>query len=73
MRTYTVNNDLNIHENFLGFYEIPNLKSKTIVSVIKDALIRMQFPLNNCREQIYDGARNMLGRGESGVAAKILE
>ena len=70
--TRTVNDGLIVHENFLGFYEIPNIKSKTIVSVIKDALIRMQLPLSNCRGQTYDGASNMLGK-KSGVAALILE
>ena len=52
--TRTVNNDLIVHENFLGFYEIPNIKSETIVSVIKDSLIRMQLTLANCRGKTYD-------------------
>ena len=37
--TRTVNKDLIVQENFLGFYEIPNIKGETIVSAIKDALI----------------------------------
>ena len=67
----TVNDNLEVFEHFLGFYELPNIRSETIVTAIKDALIRMQMPLSSCRGQIYDGASNMLGKN-SGVAAKIL-
>ena len=61
-----------IHEDFLGFYEIPNIKSETIVSAITDILLRIQISLDNCRGQCYDGASNMLGK-KSGVAKKIQE
>ena len=67
----TVNDNLEVFECFLGFYEIPNVRSETIFTAIKDALIRMQLPLSSCRGQTYDGASNMLGK-KSGVAAKIL-
>lgn len=70
--TRTVDGDLNVSENFLGFYEVPNIKSETIVMAIKDVLIRMQLPLQDCRGQTYDGASNMLGK-KSGVAARILK
>ena len=33
-----VDNDLNAHEHFLGYYQIPNIQSNTIVEVIKDSL-----------------------------------
>ena len=36
--TRWVDDDSNAHEDFLGFYEIPNIKSETIVPCIKDAL-----------------------------------
>ena len=42
----------------------------TVVSVIKDAFIRLQLSLQNCRGQCYDGASNMLGK-RSGVAKQI--
>ena len=64
--TRTVENDLIVHENFLGFYEIPNIKSETIALAIKDALVRMKLPLKNCRGQTYDGASNMLGKKSGG-------
>ena len=34
-----VDEALNSHEDFLGFYEIPNIRSDTIVSAMKDACI----------------------------------
>ena len=55
-----------------GFYNIPNVASDTIVSAIKDSLIRLQLSLSQCRGQCYDGASNMLGK-KSGVAKKIQE
>ena len=67
----TVNDNLEVSECFLGFYEIPNIRSEIIVTTIKDALTRMQLPLSSCPGQTYNGASNMLGK-KSGVAKKIL-
>ena len=61
---------LKAHETFLGFYEIPDIKSSTIVSVIKDILTRYQLSMENFRGQCYDGARNMFGK-TSGVAVEL--
>ncbi len=36
-----VDSGLKINEDFLGFYEIDNIESNTIVATIKDALLRM--------------------------------
>ena len=65
-----VDNELEEHEDFLGFYEVPNIESDTIVSSIKDAFLRLQLLLSCCRGQCYDGASNMLGR-KNGVAKQI--
>ena len=62
----------NIHEDFLGFYQLENLKSDTIVSAIRDVLLRSQISLDKCTGQCYDGASNMLGK-KSGVAKQILD
>ena len=35
----------NIHEYFLGFYQLENIKSDTIVSAIRDVLLRTQISL----------------------------
>ena len=65
-----VEEDLSVHEDFVGYYEIPNIKSETIVSALKDSLIRMGLSLQNLRAQAYDGASNMLGK-KCGVAVQI--
>ena len=68
----TVNDDLNVDEDFLGFYEIDNIKSETVVKAIKDILMRCSLSLDDCRGQTYDGASNMIGK-HSGVSTKISE
>lgn len=62
---------LKVHEDFVGYYELPHIKSDTIVMCIKDSLIRMLLSLENLRGQAYDGASNMFGR-KSGVSVQIL-
>ena len=57
-----VNNDLKVSEKFVGFYEILDLKSSTIVTVMKDILLRFQLNLDLCRGQRYDGASNISGK-----------
>ena len=66
----SVDDDLKVHEDFIGFYEIDNIKSDTIVAAIKDSLLRFNLSLDSCRGQIYDGASNMLGK-KSGVATQL--
>ena len=65
-----VDKHLDAHEDFLGFFHIPDISAQTIVSAIKDALMRLQLSLTNCRGQCYDGASNILGH-KSGVAKRI--
>ena len=67
----SVNENLEVQEDFLGFYQLTNIKSETIVNAIKDILLRFNLQLENCRGQTYDGASNMLGM-KSGVATRIL-
>jgi len=66
-----IDESLDVHKDFLGYYELPDIKSQTIVTAIKDSLIRMQLPLQDLRAQAYDGASNMFGK-KSGVAVEIL-
>ena len=61
---------LEAHEDFFGFYNIPDLGAETIVSAVKDVLLKLQLPLANCRGQCYDGASDMLGH-RTGVAKRI--
>ena len=67
-----VTDNLDVFEDFMGFYEIPDIKSSTIVSVIKDIMIIFELQFDTCRGQYYDGASNMLVK-KSGVAKKIKE
>ena len=67
-----VDHDLEVHEGFLGLYEIPNIAANTIVSVITDTLLRMNLPFSRCRGQCYDRAKNMAGE-RGGVAKQIME
>ena len=66
-----VDDDLEPHENFIGFYEIPNINADTIFSAIQDCLIRMDLSLQNCRGQCDDGAGSMMGirNGQKKVTA----
>ena len=66
----TVYEDLRIEENFLGFYELNDIKSDTIVHAIKDVLLRSNLSIQRCRGQTYDGASNLMGK-KSGVATQI--
>ena len=67
----SVDENLNAFEDFIGFYQLENIKSDTIGHVIRDILIRMNLSLSNCRGQTYDGASNMMGK-KSGVSTQIL-
>jgi hypothetical protein len=67
----TVDDNLDPFEDFIGFHQLENIKSDTIVRVIKDILVRLNLTLDNCRGQTYDGASNMMGK-KSGVSTQIL-
>ena len=60
----------NIHEDVLGLVQLPDTKSDTLFSVIKDVLIRCTLSLSMCRGQAYDGAAIMSGI-RSGVQALV--
>ena len=62
--------DLRVHEDFVGYYELPDIKSDTILTAMKDFLIRMQLSLNDLRAQAYDKASNMFGKN-TGVSVQI--
>ena len=65
-----INDELEPHEDFIGLYKVDNILANTIVSVIKDSLIRMNLSLSKCRGQCYDGASVMTGV-RNGVAKQI--
>ncbi|XP_076359089.1 zinc finger MYM-type protein 1-like [Tachypleus tridentatus] len=67
-----IDDNLEPHEDFIGFYEIPTIKADTIVLTIKNAIIRMNLTLANCRGQCYDAGCPKAG-SRRGVAEQILK
>ena len=65
-----VDDDLNLHEEFISLQSVPNIATDTLVAVIRNVLIRMNLSISNCRGQCYDGESNTVG-AKSGVATQI--
>ena len=61
-----------VHEDFLGMYQVPSIDASTLTEATVDALCRMNLPLSKLRGQCYDGASSMKGV-RSGVAKRILD
>ena len=47
------------HEDFIGLYQVSDIKSDTIVHVLKDTVLRMNLSMSMCHAQCFDGASNM--------------
>ena len=67
-----VDSELQVHEDFTGFYHLPNITANTIVGAIKDTLMRFNLNMSRCRGQCYDGASNMSGT-KNGVKTQLLK
>lgn len=52
----TVDENLDICEDFLGLYVAPNTEAKTLFEIVKDIFSRLGLPFQNIRGQCYDGA-----------------
>ena len=65
-----VDSKLQAHEEFIGMYVLSDIKSNTIVAVIKNTPTRLNLSLKKCRGQCYDGASNTTG-SRNGVATQI--
>lgn len=61
---------LEVHEDFVGFIQLPNIAAETIFTAILEHLQKLGLSLVNCRGQCFDGASNMLG-SKTGVARRI--
>ena len=46
-----VDNDIKAYEEFLGFYQNPDISANTLKSVIKDSLLCLSLSLERCRQQ----------------------
>ena len=67
-----VDEHLNEHEKFIGLYQVSTIDAESLVSAIRDVLLRMNVKVADCRGQCYDGASNMSG-ARKGVAAIITQ
>ena len=67
-----VDDDFEVHEFFVGMYEVESIKADILVTYLKDVPVRLSLPVHNCRGQCYDGAANMAG-SRHGVATQFLK
>ena len=64
--------ELEVCEEFLGFYNVVNTEAETLLNTIKDVLQQCDLPLAQARGQCYDGAANMRGH-VNGFQARLLK
>lgn len=67
-----VDDELDIHEDFIGLHVVESIDAATLHAVLKDVLIRMNLSVLKLRGQCYDGASSMSGL-KSGVATRFSE
>eukprot|EP00112_Aurelia_sp_Birch-Aquarium-sp1_P015994 Seg3588.3 transcript_id=Seg3588.3/GoldUCD/mRNA.D3Y31 product="Zinc finger MYM-type protein 1" protein_id=Seg3588.3/GoldUCD/D3Y31 len=65
-----VDDELIVHEDFIGMHPMEGTSADQIVFIIKDILLRMNLRLEDARGQCYDGAAAMAG-AKTGVATQI--
>ena len=68
----SVKNNLTVTEDFIGLYKTESIESSSLVTIIRDALLRMNLKLKYCRGECYDGASNMTGV-RNGVAKQLTD
>ena len=54
-----VDETLTVHEEFIGLYAVETIPASTLVSVLKDCLLRLNLSPSKVRGQCFDGASNM--------------
>ena len=64
-----VDDEFELHKEFIGLYETDNLTANTLVVAIKDTLLHKNLNLSRCH---YDGAGNMSG-AKHGTPTQILK
>ena len=67
-----VSEEYEVNEDQVGLIQLDNTTAETIYTSLKDSLIRLGIPLEKCRGQAYDGARNFQGH-VSGVARRFMD
>ncbi len=48
-----VSDDLQVHEDFFGLYSVPSIDAEILVSVIKDAFLRLNLSFDRVRGQCF--------------------
>ena len=67
-----VSEDLEVHEEFIGLYEVPAIGAATLATVAKDTFTRLNLSFSKLQGQCYDGASAMKGI-RSGLVLRIQE
>ena len=67
-----VDDNLDVHEEFVGLHNVENIEVNTLVSVLLDILQRLNMSIHNTCGQCYDGASSMSGR-KGRVAEKLCD
>ena len=67
-----VTDAFDVHEEFIGMYQVPSTNAETLVATAKLALRDVNLPITKLRGQCYDGAVAMRGI-RPGVAKRILD
>ncbi len=67
-----VGSNFDVHEEYLGLYQLDKTDAETIYLVIKDMLQALNLDIHKVRGQCYDGASSMSG-SKKGVAKRIKE
>jgi hypothetical protein len=67
-----VDDNMETHSDFLGFYNAPDSSGETLFKCIRDVFLRLNIPIERLQGYCFDGASNMPGRF-SGVQARLKE
>ncbi|KAJ8892128.1 hypothetical protein PR048_004708 [Dryococelus australis] len=67
-----VNENLEVHESFVGFYRAEKSDGEKLANLLKNVLVSLELDIKNLHAQCYDRASNIRGPYK-GVAARILE
>ena len=65
-----VSENFDVHEDFVGLYEVESTGAERLYQVITDVMLRLNLTASKVRGQCYDGASAMSGK-KSGVAARM--
>ena len=67
-----VSDNLEVHEEFIGLYEVPAIDAVTLATVAKDTFTKLNLSFSKLQGQCYDGASAMKGI-RSGLVPRIQE